>query len=88
MKEKDEMQKMDAESAASEKSAEFFAVPDGETPLPEDPAMIETDDPEAVSDELPFIEDEIVEPPKKSGKKKKSKKKGQRQEEKRQKEKE
>ena len=71
MNEKDEMQKMNAESAVPEESAELSAGSGEDLTVPEEPAMTETD----VSEEAPFFEDEIVEPPKKSKKKKKGKKK-------------
>lgn len=71
MNEKDEMQKMNAESAVPEESAELSAGSGEDLTVPEEPAPAETD----VSEEAPFFEDEIVEPPKKSKKKKKGKKK-------------
>ena len=75
MNEKDEMQKMDAESAIPEESAELSAGSGEDRFVPEESAMTETDALEEVSEEAPFFEDEIVEPPKKSKKKKKGKKK-------------
>ena len=75
MNEKDEMQKMDAESAVPEESAELSAGSGEDRFVPEESAMTETDALEEVSEEAPFFEDEIVEPPKKSKKKKKGKKK-------------
>ena len=75
MNEKDEMQKMDAESAVPEESAELSAGSGEDRFVPEESVMTETDALEEVSEEAPFFEDEIVEPPKKSKKKKKGKKK-------------
>ena len=75
MNEKDEMQKMDAESAVPEESAELSTGSGEDRFVTEESAMTETDALEEVSEEAPFFEDEIVEPPKKSKKKKKGKKK-------------
>ena len=75
MNEKDEMQKMDAESAVPEESAELSAGSGEDRFVPEESAMTEADALEEASEEAPFFEDEIVEPPKKSKKKKKGKKK-------------
>ena len=66
---------MDAESAVPEESAELSAGSGEDRFVPEESAMTETDALEEVSEEAPFFEDEIVEPPKKSKKKKKGKKK-------------
>ena len=43
MNEKDEMQKMDAESAVPEESAELSAGSGEDLTVPEEPAMTETD---------------------------------------------
>ena len=75
MNDKDDMQKMDADSAVPEESAELSAGSGEDRFVPEESAMTEADALEEASEEAPFFEDEIVEPPKKSKKKKKGKKK-------------